>query len=413
MSKTENSEFINKIINIAKHYTIATGAGCRVMDTSGQEIYNAYGESVGCRFCELVRSATNEKQDCANLHYENAHQAQQFNGSFIYTCPSNFVFWASPVVIKGKIVASIMAGSTLLKSAEEYLTDDYIHRFDIKETPEIRRRLKAIMQTSDQRIASLVELLIMLCRSLEDESFQSGVETYSLRDTLALAHHNSENAPYTTELEAQLLQVVSEGDDEKAKEILTAMVNSIFDDRDAAGNIYEKRNKALRLAVLLAYTALENGAASDNVLNINLSCLKNLQQQHTIEDIHHWLEDMIKAFCDSVFQFKHLKHGEFLARAIRYIHRHFSENISLEEVAAEASLSPSYFSRIFKNEMKMSFTEYLNRVRIDESKRLLRNSSESLSEIASRCGFSDQSYYTKIFKKSLNISPGKFRSMSS
>ena len=58
----------------------------------------------------------------------------------------------------------------------------------------------------------------------------------------------------------------------------------------------------------------------------------------------------------------------------------------------------------------MNFREYLAQVRVEESKRLLLSTEFSLADIAVSVGFPDQSYYCKIFKRIVGISPGKFRS---
>lgn len=72
-------------------------------------------------------------------------------------------------------------------------------------------------------------------------------------------------------------------------------------------------------------------------------------------------------------------------------------------------LSKSYLSRIFKEELNCTFTSYTNKLRIEKSKAYLLNDDLSLADIAMLTGFDDQSYFTKVFKKTMGISPGKFR----
>ena len=85
------------------------------------------------------------------------------------------------------------------------------------------------------------------------------------------------------------------------------------------------------------------------------------------------------------------------------------EEINLEKVAKAVNLSPSYFSKVFKEEMKCNFSTYLNVLRVEESKKLLLDKKLPLVEVAGRVGFQDQSYFTKVFKKLMNTSPGEFR----
>mgnify|MGYP000954048322 FL=1 len=114
-------------------------------------------------------------------------------------------------------------------------------------------------------------------------------------------------------------------------------------------------------------------------------------------------------FTDLVFDLKEAKHADLIHKALRYIQSNYQGKITLEEVATLVNLSPSYFSKVFKEGMNCSFTSYLNRYRIDQSKLLLKTTAIPLSEIGALVGFEDQSYFTKIFKKNTGMLPGKYR----
>ena len=87
----------------------------------------------------------------------------------------------------------------------------------------------------------------------------------------------------------------------------------------------------------------------------------------------------------------------------------YMNKITLEGVAKHVYLSPSYFSKIFKEEMNCPFNHYMNQIRVEESKKLLLNPEIKLVDISNMTGFEDQSYYCKVFKKIVGITPGKFR----
>ena len=70
---------------------------------------------------------------------------------------------------------------------------------------------------------------------------------------------------------------------------------------------------------------------------------------------------------------------------------------------------PSYFSKVFKEEMKENFNSYLNRVRIEMSKKLLSDDTMALIDVSNSVGYEDQSYFSKVFKKLVGVSPGKYR----
>ncbi len=93
------------------------------------------------------------------------------------------------------------------------------------------------------------------------------------------------------------------------------------------------------------------------------------------------------------------------------MNQNLQEDISLDDVAGAINLSPTYFSRLFSNEMNMTYIEYLTMIRVEESKKYLVDTKHSISDIALRMGFSDQSYFSKVFKKVEGITPGKYRKM--
>lgn len=103
-----------------------------------------------------------------------------------------------------------------------------------------------------------------------------------------------------------------------------------------------------------------------------------------------------------------------VARMIRctrdYVDEHYAD-ATLSAAAKVCGLSYSYFSRVFNLYMKMSFSDYVNLVRVNQSLRLLSSTDMSITEIALSVGFSSTSYYIQTFKKHKNISPNKFRKM--
>ena len=102
-----------------------------------------------------------------------------------------------------------------------------------------------------------------------------------------------------------------------------------------------------------------------------------------------------------------------LSPAIRtakiFIANNYKQDIGLGDVARVVNLSSVYFSGLFKKEMGENFVDYLNRVRIDAAKVLLKDVRNNIGEIAEQCGFSDTRYFAKIFKRSVGITPSDYR----
>lgn len=100
---------------------------------------------------------------------------------------------------------------------------------------------------------------------------------------------------------------------------------------------------------------------------------------------------------------------DIIARADAYIREHFRENINREDVAAVACITPNYLSKQFRNKKGMNLREYINKIRIDEAKRLLLSTNLTVSEIAGMAGYDNISYFSTVFRKHVGMSPVDWR----
>lgn len=82
-----------------------------------------------------------------------------------------------------------------------------------------------------------------------------------------------------------------------------------------------------------------------------------------------------------------------------FISDHYSDDISMNELARQFNLHPVYLGKLFKVHTGSTFKEYLNRIRINNAERLLSSSSLTVREVAERSGFDDLSYFSKLFKE--------------
>jgi len=99
----------------------------------------------------------------------------------------------------------------------------------------------------------------------------------------------------------------------------------------------------------------------------------------------------------------------FLEESVKYIKEHFKERLSLDMVASKAFMNPKYYSHVFKKEMAVSFTEYIINLKIQYACRLLETTSYPAYRISLECGFSDPSYFNRVFCAQMNMTPQTYR----
>lgn len=98
-----------------------------------------------------------------------------------------------------------------------------------------------------------------------------------------------------------------------------------------------------------------------------------------------------------------------IQQAVSYVNDHFYEKITLEKMANELSFSANYIGKLFKNQMKCSFNEYVNTLRLKHACTLLNSSDMSVKEIADASGYSSIEYFMYAFKKKMMMTPGEYR----
>lgn len=92
-----------------------------------------------------------------------------------------------------------------------------------------------------------------------------------------------------------------------------------------------------------------------------------------------------------------------------FIDRHYRESLTRESVAAEFYVSPNYLSHLFQKIGRVGFNEYLNYVRLEQARKLLKNYDLKVKEIATACGFTDSNYFCRVFRKATDRSPSEYR----
>jgi two-component system response regulator YesN len=127
------------------------------------------------------------------------------------------------------------------------------------------------------------------------------------------------------------------------------------------------------------------------------------------------LDDAIDVFSAYMLEFASLYEAQRsftnkeVSSAVQYIRRHYQRDLSLKEIADEIGMSPNYFSTLFAKETGHGVIDYIHLLRVEKAKRLLIESRLKSYEIAAQVGFTDHSYFSKVFKKMTGFNPREYR----
>ena len=160
---------------------------------------------------------------------------------------------------------------------------------------------------------------------------------------------------------------------------------------------------------MFSRAAISGGANTEQILGLSHQYLQDLRHLGTQEELTRYLAASLNRFTNLVFNMLDGRHTRAIADAVDYIGVHYAEHLTLESVAKHVGYSPTYFSRIFREQTGSTFKEHMNALRIEKSKTLLLSGSFKVSDVCSMVGFSDQSYFCKTFRRICGVTPDKFR----
>lgn len=415
----ENTFNLDKAIKSIKAYSQSTGIESFIIDSKGRCIYNFSKNTELCTLCHKIQDTTNKTSKCSSVHLYGSYQAERFGGKYVFFCPMGFVHWAAPITINDTLFGAFIGGPVLMVDPDEFMLQDIIKENGLSDEQvfELNEYINKVPIIEPERVNNLSELLAIVADNISEHSlrYEEKNQSDELQSNISQWIHymksidkkNNDYSSYPFEKERILLSKIALGDKHESQKILNEILGYVF---FSSGNDFEvTRARILELIVLLSRAAVEGGANIEEIFGLNYKYLSEIYQYKTVEDLTFWLSKIMARFTDCVFNLADVRHKDTIYKALDYIKRNYIEQITLEEVANHVFLNPSYFSKIFKDEMNCTFVAYVNKVRINASKSLLINNTIPLSDISSLVGFDDQSYFTKVFKKEVGITPGKYR----
>lgn len=392
-------------------FVYSTGVGCLLFDSNGEELYRLETEE---RLCARL-SGVIGNQVCKKMHLQSVHDSERFGGRYIYFCPMGMGWFASPIILEGKIVGALAAGPVMVMEHEDHIasTPALQEISSPKKAEQINELLKRFPKREPRDLSYLSAMLLSTAlyiggerRSLLERR-QSQEQHQNIGEYMQQLKRSGAEKGYPLEKERSLMQAITEGDRSEAQRLLNELLGHIY--FATGGDFAATRARSLELLALLSRAAADGGADVDQVLALNQQFVKECDYLSTTDQLTAWLNRVIERYTALVFDLVDVKHKDIIYKAIHYMKRHFAEKLTLEETARYIGFSPTYFSKVFKDEMGVTFNNYLGNLRVERSKMLLLSGERSVGDVCAAVGFEDQSYFIKVFRKYTGVTPGRFR----
>ena len=210
--------------------------------------------------------------------------------------------------------------------------------------------------------------------------------------------------------EKELIELIKMGDRKGAKELLDDLLGTtLFRSHEHIGIL---KARALEIIFIIARAAVEAGANLEEILGFKYQYVQNLSQDDSQETLYYFLKKAFDQLFECIYQNRNIRHTRLFIKAKEYIWGHYSEEISLKKTALAVGVNSYYLSHLFREEMGISFLDYLTSVRISIAKKLLIQRELSMLQICLEVGYQDPSHFSKVFKKKEGISPTEYRKQS-
>jgi two-component system, response regulator YesN len=403
------SEELKKLDETMTAFSEFTGVPITFFDAKGEPVWER--RSAG-KLCNLFDMYRDQNSACRKSLLSATKISNQLGEPYVFVCKAGFVNISMPLLIMGKAFGHFVAGPMVMGVMQESLLTNIfsLTRVKEKDIPKLMVFVRSMKDYTPKEVSHLAvmfgsgvissirqnaEYARVSDRNAEQQRIGERIRMRKLdsdaarKDMLASRAHNLEN---------QLVSLVESGESEKAAGIAKDLVEELT--LAEAGDLSAVKIKILSICTVLARLLEEDSYIYE---------IDTLGESSDIEELSQLASAFVEKIATSFAGTSYVGNSQLIRNALEYIHRNYDKKISLTGVADILHINPSYLSMLFKQEVGLAFTDYVNNFRVVKSRDLLSRTNLSLGEIAALTGFEDQSYFSKTFKRFNDTTPMAFR----
>lgn len=403
------AEELKKLEETMTAFSEFTGVPVTFFDAKGEPVWERRAGDKLCNLFEMYKEPTSL---CRKSLLSATKISNQLGEPYVFVCKAGFVNVAMPLFIMGKAFGHFVAGPMVMGVMQESLLTNIFSLTKVKEQdiPKLMVFIRGMKDYTPKEVSHLsvlfgsgvissirqnAEYTKVSDRNAEQQRIGERIRLRKLdadpagKDLLLTRAHHLEN---------QLVSLVEAGESDKAAAIAKDLVEELT--LAEAGDLSAVKIKILSICTVLARLVEEDSYIYEIDALSEVSGIDELTQQTAA-----FVEKLSASFVGASYG----GNSQLIRNALEYIHRNYDKKISLTGMADILHINPSYLSMLFKQEVGLAFTDYVNNFRVVKSRDLLSRTNISLGEIASLTGFEDQSYFSKTFKKFTDSTPMAFR----
>ncbi len=226
---------------------------------------------------------------------------------------------------------------------------------------------------------------------------------------LVISSNLQSNVFHERLFEKKMIGIIKEGRVEEIKNLPNFKEEEVASVLSKSSFIRSNKNHIITLITLVSRAAIEGGLHEEIAFSLHDRFIQQVEEMETLEETRELAKEVLYTYAEKVREAKNERYSKTIAACKNYIYKHIYENIDHGAIASTVGLSPKYLSVLFKKEVGITVSEYIQHTKIEEAKKLLAYSKTPISEICTLLTFNDQSYFTKVFKRVTGVTPKFYR----
>lgn len=382
--------------NVQDKISKATGLAFVTVDYKGEPITKMTSFT---HFCKIIRNKNDVLCACKASDAFGSIQAAVTQKSCVYFCPYGLLEIAIPIIVRGHYLGGFIGGQVRCDDAPEgtIRLENIINcSKDYKEDPKMKESLECATLYKYEKFVSVAELISLIINQLgEKEVFRVMQKSSLEKDVEVINNSKSKNKlKFEENSEEQSLkdifELIRDKNFRKVYYEIPKIADSIYSFVTLNNNNIKEQFLSLGQKLLDSNRLFdEEYLEISNVFPINELFMNNNRYYEF------WLYNLV----NYIFKENSIKKYSLLENVFEYIDAHIEDEISLNEIISNCSLSQGYLSRIFKRQFNISVMEYIHMMKINRAKNYFCFSDMSITDVAFKLGYNESSYFSKVFKK--------------
>ncbi|SHJ14776.1 PocR ligand-binding domain-containing protein [Desulfosporosinus lacus] len=392
----------------------ATGLHIEAINNEG-ETFSVPGNFERSEFCRYIRCQAEGERRCQDSYKRASFEAAKWEEPYFFRCHAGLVIWAVPIMIRGVSLGSIICGQVLMWEPDHFFFQELKKlNAGIESFERLKSMACKLEVVSPSRSQAAADMLFVVVNHLVKRNINSLEEIDATRLQQQQIRHEIEerkrkNLPDLSDYddylkkERKFLRYIRLGDRTRADQTLQSLLTDLY--TKTVGDLETVKVRILELATLTSRAAVEGGANAERIMRLLKEFNKEIEGIERVEKFFYKIQRIVETFLEGIFTLADKKHIAIVKNARDFIMENYALPLTVTDVAQHLFISSSHLSRLFREELDCTINDYLTRVRVEQAVEIMKKPEFSVAQVSNAVGFKNQSYFSKVFRKYIGVTP--------